>query len=268
MVITYGEMLRSASKKIEKTDAWALLTALLKTDRAGILCVFNDRVPQDVIAEYTANVEKRITRMPVAYITGVKEFNSLEFIVNKDVLIPRPDTETLVLWGISEASGKSVLDLCCGSGCIGISVAVNCKCDLTLADISENALDVAKINAKNHNVNARFLLTDVINDRIEGKYDIIFSNPPYIETDVIYSLECDVKDFEPLIALDGGVHGLDFYPVIAEKAYNALKNEGKLAVEIGYKQGEAVRRIFEKYYTNVQLLKDFAGNDRVVIGKK
>ena len=268
MVITYGEMLRSASKKIEKTDAWALLTALLKTDRVGVLCIFNDKVPHDVIAEYTANVEKRVTQMPVAYITGIKEFYSLEFIVNKDVLIPRPDTEILVSWGISEACGKSVLDLCCGSGCIGISVAVNCECNLTLADISKNALIIAKNNAKNHNINAKLLKTDILTDEIVGEYDIIISNPPYIDTDEIKSLDCDVKDFEPVIALDGGAHGLDFYPIIAKKAYYALKNEGKLAVEIGYKQGDAVKRIFEEYYNNVKILKDFAGNDRIVIGNK
>lgn len=268
MVKTYGEMLRKALEKIEKNDAWALLAAPKKTDRAGVISSLNAAVPPHELKTYSSFVNRRAAGEPVAYITGVKEFYSLDFIVNPSVLIPRPETELLVDWAKNEARGKRLLDLCCGSGCVGIAVAVNCGCSLTMADISPEALYTARQNAEKHKIKADFVKIDILNEEINGEYDVIVSNPPYVPSDTINTLDIDVKCFEPIIALDGGQNGLDFYPVIIKKAHNALAGGGKFAAEIGHDQGAAVKNLFEKYFKNVKVLKDLAHNDRVVFGSK
>ncbi len=254
---------------LSRLDGEVLLAHVLGIPREKLLFMYTDSVSPEAEAAFRVLAEKRLLGMPVAYLVGEKEFYSLSFFVTPDVLIPRPDTELLVQWAIPHAQGKRVLDLCCGTGCIGISVAVHSKPQsLTLWDISRPALEVAAKNAARHGTAATFIEGDILKARIHGTYDLILSNPPYIETGVVPTLETDVKAFEPHLALDGGGDGLRFYPVLIEKAFSALSVGGWLGLEIGYTQGEAVSCMMAQYFCEVQVLSDLAGNPRVVVGKK
>ncbi|MBQ7035987.1 MAG: peptide chain release factor N(5)-glutamine methyltransferase [Clostridia bacterium] len=258
-----------ASAEIDRLDAEVLLSHVLGVPREKLLFLYSEPVPDAVQAAFVRLCEKRKTGCPLSYILGEKEFYSLPFFVNEHTLIPRPDTELLVEWAIEKAKGARVLDLCSGSGCIGIAVAKNAPVrSLTLADISKEALEVSKRNAARHGVEAEFIETDILKDDLSASFDLILSNPPYIETDVIQTLEKDVRDFEPLSALDGGNDGLGFYPVIAEKAFRALPEGGWLGLEIGYNQGAAVSAILAPYFENIRILYDLGGNARCVVGRK
>lgn len=210
---------------------------------------------------------------PLEYVLGTQEFMSLEFDVNPSVLIPRADTETLVEIIIDECkkSGKALklLDIGAGSGCIGISIAYYTdNTHITEADISTDALSTAKGNAEKNNVSSRidFINCDILSEIPDGKFDIIVSNPPYIETDIIDTLDINVRDFEPHTALDGGADGLVFYRRITEIAPDMLTSGGLLAFEIGYNQGESVSELMNVNFDNVRVIKDLCQNDRVVIG--
>lgn len=210
---------------------------------------------------------------PLEYVLGTQEFMSLEFDVNPSVLIPRADTETLVEIIIDECkkSGKALklLDIGAGSGCIGISIAYYTdNTHITEADISTDALSTAKGNAEKNNVSSRidFINCDILSEIPDGKFDIIVSNPPYIETDIIDTLDINVRDFEPHTALDGGADGLVFYRRITEIAPDMLTSGGLLAFEIGYNQGESVSKLMNVNFDNVRVIKDLCQNDRVVIG--
>jgi release factor glutamine methyltransferase len=190
--------------------------------------------------------------------------------VDQSTLIPRPDTECLVekIIEMSHFPSPHILDLCTGSGCIGISLALffkNSTVDLT--DISCDVLKIAKKNIARHNLNdrANAFPLDVLSDTIESTYDIITANPPYIPSSVVPTLE--VSAFEPISALDGGNDGLDFYRIIIDKAYEALNKGGILALEIGYDQGVSVPLLMNKF-SSVSLYKDYGDNDRVVVGIK
>lgn len=267
MVKTVSDVYGEAINQIDKSDIYSLLCDFLKCDRAGLLLKKDKTLTDEEYSSLKNSISLAKSGMPIAYITGRKEFYSLNFEVTPDVLIPRPDTETLVEFAIEHAKNKIVLDLCAGSGCIGLTVAHYAPCDITLADISEKALSVARKNAESLKVNAKFIKTDILKDKIEGVYDIILSNPPYIESGIIPTLDKGVCGFEPHLALDGGADGLKFYPVITEKAAKALKKDGILAVEIGFEQGKAVKEVFEKHFKETKVLKDLAGHDRVVIGR-
>ena len=213
--------------------------------------------------------------MPYAYITGTKEFMGINFKVNEDVLIPRDDTEILVskvIELIKEKTNDSIikiLDMCTGSGCIAISIAhefKNRNISVWATDISADALNVAKENALANDAKINFIQSDLFSE-LTNKFDIIVSNPPYIKSKVINSLQREVKDNEPLIALDGGEDGLDFYKRISNDAKNYLNNNGILAFEIGFDQKEEIIKILQdEGYTNIEAYTDYSGNDRVVIG--
>lgn len=217
--------------------------------------------------------QRRAKGEPVAYITGTKEFMSLEFEVNSNVLIPRPDTEIITEYIIEKYRNRApkILDLCTGSGAIAISLAkyiVNSQ--ITATDISKDALEVAERNAKKHNVDQRidFLVKDALKDyEFSDKFDIVVSNPPYIETSVISSLMKDVSEYEPKLALDGGEDGLIFYKKTVNNIRKILKPGGELVFEIGYNQGKSVSEIMEKDFSFVQVSKDFGNNDRMVTGQ-
>ena len=224
--------------------------------------------------------EKRRRRIPLAQILGRQSFYGLDFFVNEDVLIPRADTECLVdlvledyaelaKQGEKTYAEKRILDLCTGSGCIGISVAKHLPYqELLLVDLSEKALAVAKKNAEKHlGENVTLLQSDLLTGVQGKKFSLLLSNPPYIVSRVIPGLDREVSEYEPKMALDGGEDGLVFYRRIAREAKAVLLPGARLYLEIGYDQGESVKDIFQKEgYEAVEVFPDLSGNPRVLRG--
>lgn len=207
---------------------------------------------------------------PLAHILNSAPFFGLDFYVDTNVLIPRMETEILVEKVINEnknSKNLKILDVCTGSGCIAITLKKNLNCNMFALDYSTKALEIAQNNAQKHNVNITFFKSDMFNE-VNETFDIIVSNPPYIQTNEIKTLQNSVKDFEPLIALDGGEDGLKFYKIIAENAQKHLKPNGKLYLEIGYNQGLSVPKLLEKNFKDIQVYKDYDKNDRIVICKR
>ena len=264
-------MLKSNQIESPKIKARLLLQYVLDLKREQIIIYDNKEVTVTQEKVYMQNIEKIIKGIPLQHITNSQEFMKMNFFVNSDVLIPRPDTETLVEEVIKlgkEKRNPSILDLCTGSGAIAVSIAKylpNAK--VYASDISPKALEVAKINARNNEVQDKieFINSDLF-EKIEGKFDIIVSNPPYIRTEVIKTLDEEVQK-EPMLALDGGKDGLDFYRKIVEEAYSHLKYDSYLCFEIGYDQKEEVTEIVEnaKVYTDTYCKKDLYGNNRTIV---
>jgi len=215
--------------------------------------------------KYFALIERVKAGEPLQYITGKADFYGYEFKVTPDVLIPRFDTEVLVKTALDRLDeGSSVLDLCTGSGCIIISMCKEKNIKGTGSDVSNAALKVAAENAGKLGAHCSWIKSDMFAS-VAGKYDMIVSNPPYIKTAVIGTLDKNVKDHEPMSALDGGEDGLDYYRIIARDAKEHLKEGGDLLVEIGYDQGEEVSALFaENGYADIEIIKDLSGLDRVV----
>lgn len=250
-------------------DAWYLLQMVCKIERSYYYVHGEEDITQDAQKEYEIAVQKRAEHIPLQYIIGEQEFMGLRFKVNSNVLIPRQDTETLVEQVLKIVKpGMKVLDLCTGSGCVLISVLKNAP-ELTGmgSDISKTALLVAKENAKLHEVDAEWVRSDLF-DNITETFDVIMANPPYIPTGEILSLMPEVRDFEPENTLDGGADGLDFYRKITGQVKDYLNPGGYVYMEIGYDQGEAVSELMRNAgFTEVEVIKDLARNDRVVKGK-
>ena len=223
------------------------------------------------ITTFRQSINMRARRVPLQQILGHTGFMGLDFKVNADVLIPRSDTEVLVETVLSNEKNKdiSILDLCTGSGCIAVSLKKYGAYSLVAgSDISEKALNVALRNASINKTEIELYRSDLLRD-IEGSFDVIVSNPPYIETEVIEELEPEVREHDPYIALDGGRDGLDFYRRIISDAPVALKPYGRLYFEIGYNQAEQVAGLMEKAgFSDIDIIKDLAGLDRVVYGKR
>ncbi len=224
-------------------------------------------------SEITSILKRRKKGEPLQYILGSEEFMGLEFTVDKSVLIPRQDTEILVETVLEHFGGKAItaLDLCTGSGCIAIALAhFNRNARITALDISPDAVNLAEKNAEKLGVSDRvsFVTGDVFKKDWFGKFDLVVSNPPYIESAVIPTLSEQVYCFEPKTALDGGADGLDFYRHIIKNAPKYLNDGGMLAFEIGYNQREAVTKLMEKDFINVTAIKDYGDNYRVVTGIK
>ncbi|MCR4755658.1 MAG: peptide chain release factor N(5)-glutamine methyltransferase [Lachnospiraceae bacterium] len=217
-------------------------------------------------------VNKRIDHIPVQHITGRQEFMGLEFAVNEHVLIPRLDTEVLVEEAMRiELSHLRILDMCTGSGCILLSLLhYSHDCEGVGVDISPEALEVARMNADRLGIDAEFVLSDLFDGLKDNKltYDLIVSNPPYIPTDVIPTLMEEVKEHEPILALDGSADGLDYYRRIISESPAFITKGGNLMFEIGYDQGEAVSGLMrDAGYSDVEVVKDLSGLDRVVRGR-
>lgn len=274
--------LEQAGDSDAKTDANQLLLAAFHLDMAHFLLnrmqpLSDGGTTASSAARYREMVARRSRHFPLQQILGSQEFMGLEFYVNEHVLIPRQDTETLVELVLEEQidRNQAVLDLCTGSGCIAVSLAVKGGYrQVTAADISEKALEVAKRNVEAHGCKdrVRLLLGDLFGalggDQTEP-YDIIVSNPPYIPTAIIATLEPEVRDHEPALALDGTEDGLLYYRRIAAEAKPYLRADGSLYLEIGYDQGEAVRGILEsEAYRDIRVCKDLPGKDRVVCARK
>ena len=264
-------MLKNENIDAPKNKARMLLQATLKKSREYLMIYDNKEVENIDRDRYIKNVKRLILGEPLQYITGIQEFMKLNFLVTKDVLIPRPDTEILVEEVIRKAENISnpvILDLCTGSGAIAVSLAKYIKnVHICAVDISSKALEIAKKNAELNGVknNIEFIESNLFDKIKEKKFDIIVSNPPYIETETIKTLSKDVQS-EPKIALDGGKDGLDFYRKIADSGSKYLNRQGYICLEIGYNQRIAVRQILEnkKRYVNINCIKDLCGNDRVV----
>lgn len=276
--MTYRELLSAAVRRMEEAkvpeaslDAWYLLEYVFGVRREWFLLEGGRTIPdsdEGMTESFWQLVEKRCRRIPMQYLTGVQEFMGLSFAVNPHVLIPRQDTEQLVEAALAVAHpGSKVLDMCTGSGCILISLLVLGKqlmgCGV---DVSEEALAVARENGKRNGVEAQWLQSDLF-DRVEGRYHMLISNPPYIPTEVIKTLMPEVRDHEPPGALDGRGDGLFFYREIIKRAADYLLPEGWLLFEIGCDQGSRVAEMMRsKGFLQVEIRQDYSGHDRVVMG--
>ena len=244
---------------------------IFKITRAQMIANNDMEFSKDQTDNYINSIKKISTGIPIQYITNNQEFMNLNFYVDENVLIPQPDTETLVEEVINEYKEKKceILDLCTGSGAIAISLAkyIN-ESNIVASDISMKALQIAKLNAEKNLIRKKieFIESDMFNKIYKDDFDIIVSNPPYIKTKVIEKLDRQVKN-EPYIALDGGADGLKFYKIIIENAYKYIKNEGKVFLEIGYDQKNELINLFKEnnHYENIYSKKDLGGNDRIIV---
>lgn len=272
-IYRYGvQTLTIAGVEEAQLDARLLLEHVCHTTRQDLLVHGDREIPEPKYNCYADMIRRRSRRFPLQYLTGVQEFMGLTFKVNEQVLIPRQDTEILVEEILrSGYDNRHILDMCTGSGCILLSLLHYSNGASGMGvDISQGALAAAKENAALLGVeNAVFLQSNLFErlDENTQKFDIIVSNPPYIETDVIPGLMEEVREHEPMQALDGGADGLFFYRKITEEAGRYLHRGGQLFYEIGYNQADAVSRLLlEHGYREIERLKDYAGLDRVVYG--
>ena len=253
-------------------EAEIILAHILKKDRIYINAYKDLPLDEDIFKKYEILCQKRQKGMPFAYITNSKEFMGLDFYVDENVLIPRCETEMIVEYVISKYKGLNlhIVDLCCGSGIIGISILHYLKdISVTAIDISDGALEVSKKNADNLNVSKRitFKKGDALKPlNLPKKADILISNPPYIKTSVIDTLSKDVKDYEPHLALDGSYDGLIFYKEIVNNIESSLNKDGEIIFEIGYDQAKDVCEILKDKFKDVKVYKDIFQNDRMVTG--
>lgn len=278
------ERLQNAGIEDFEYESWVFLDWKLHIDRAEFYMNPNGEVKEELLEELESVLKQREQRMPLQYLMGECEFMGFDFYVDARVLIPRQDTECLVELAVEsirydknhDADNKKpkqkskqvkVLDLCTGSGCIGISVAKLCPgTEVTLADISDGALSVAKKNAQNLDANVTLVKGNLF-ENIESRFDYILSNPPYIPSEVIEGLMPEVKEHEPRLALDGEADGLSFYRKIINEAPDYLNPDGRIYFEIGAEQGEDLTRLMnERGFSEVKVHKDLAGLDRIVTG--
>ncbi len=265
------EKLDAAGIAESRIDSWLLAESVLGVSRQDLFLEPEKSVSEEQAQKYLNAVSVRVKHIPLQHITGYQQFMDLEFVVNKDVLIPRPETELLVEQVVSyiKDNNVKVLDMCTGSGCIAVSVDRMCaNADVTAVDISEKALKVAGENNIRNEGRVTFVQSDLF-ENIHETYDIIVSNPPYIPTSDIETLMEEVREHEPRLALDGSADGLKFYREICTNAVNYLNKNGKIFLEIGYDQGQTVPELLrENGFTDIQVLKDLSGNDRMVIAGK
>ena len=274
--MTYQEAVKNGEKVLNlanvsdaKVDAWMLFEMACKVDRNFYYLHMDEDITAEQQKEYEIALKKRAEHIPLQYITGEQEFMGLKFKVNSNVLIPRQDTEVLVEEALKRIQpGMRVLDMCTGSGCIAVSIAKNVPhIEMHAVDISKQALNVAKDNAKLNEVSVEFERSDLF-DYVTGKYDVIVSNPPYIPTSEIPKLMPEVGSFEPVEALDGKEDGLYFYRRIIAECKEYLNPDGMIFFEIGYEQGADVSALLQKAgFSQVAVVKDLAHLDRVVFGK-
>lgn len=253
-------------------DAWLLMEFVTGMSRTRFFVDGMSQMKSEEEERYFQLIEKRAGRIPLQHLTGVQEFMGFEFMVNEHVLVPRQDTELLVLEAekqLRSSSGENleVLDMCTGSGCIAISLkARNPQIQCIAADISEKSLEMAKKNAEKMQSEIVFVHTDMFSN-ITGTFDMIVSNPPYIPTKVIESLEEEVRLYDPFSALDGKEDGLYFYRILAKESPRFLKDGGWIYMEIGHDQSASVEALLkEAGFEEIRTEKDLAGLDRVVCG--
>ena len=268
------------NNKIEDSGIIARELLSYVTNKNKIYLVINENkeLESQEYSQYCTNIQKIIDGIPLQYITHKQEFMGLDFYVDENVLIPQPDTETLVENTleicnkiISIQNNKiRILDLCTGSGAIAISLEnkLQHKSEIYASDISIKALKIAEKNSNTNNSQINFIHSDLFERINQNDFEIIVSNPPYIKTETIKTLSKQVQN-EPILALDGGKDGLDIYRKIIMQAYKHIKNNGYLCLEIGYDQREKVLEILAQYknYTEIKTIKDLSKNDRCIIAK-
>ena len=278
--LTYDGVYREGAARLGEADieeaeldARLLLEFVCGTDRNTLLVHGERDVSEEEYGRYCGLIERRAADVPLQHLTGEQDFMGLTFLVNKDVLVPRQDTEVLVEEAMKHLhDGMRILDLCTGSGCILLSLLhYSNDCEGVGVDLSARALSVAGKNyeiqrTQRPDMKARFLEGNLF-EGLEDRFDMIVSNPPYIKTDVIDTLRPEVREYEPVMALDGGTDGLAFYRRIAGDAGAYLNGGGMLFFEIGCEQAADVCKIMEAAgFREVEVVKDFAGLDRVVYG--
>ena len=269
--------LREAGIEEFEYESWVFLEWIFGIRRADYYMDPDGKINPDKEGLLKEMLVRRCERVPLQYLMGECEFMGYPFFVDERVLIPRQDTECLVekamehlkIWQSDGKSSPKILDLCTGSGCIGISIKkLFPESSVTLSDISEGALAVAGKNAENLQAEVTLIQGDLF-ENIKGKFDFILSNPPYIPTKVIEGLMPEVRDHEPHLALDGTEDGLFFYRRIVRESVSRLKEGGMLLFEIGQEQGADLREMMEKEgFSRIEIWKDLAGLDRIVIGQR
>jgi release factor glutamine methyltransferase len=274
-LIKYGKE-KLNNSNTPQLDAEVILSHILKVDRIYLYSNREKVFDEEIENYFKSLINRRLKGEPIAYITGTKEFMGLDFKVKPGVLIPRGDTEILVEEVVDRVGKQKqlvIVDIGCGSGAISISLAKNINSARVYAlDIMEIPLEVTAENSVINCVDDRLIilksdLLEALGRDLLNTIDVIVSNPPYIEEEVIETLMTDVKDYEPISALAGGKDGLDFYKRITNQAVEFLKKGGLLAYEIGYNQGEGVCKILKANgFQRVECIKDLGGNDRVVLG--
>ncbi len=266
------EILKQANIEDPILKSRILLSYILKKEKEYLITHDEDELSDEIYKDFIEKIKRLKNNEPIQYITNKQEFMGIELYVNSDVLIPQPDTEILVeeIIFLAQNTPKNlkILDLCTGSGAIVISLGkILRKCELFASDISQKALNIAQQNSIKNNTQITFIESNLF-ENISEQFDIIVSNPPYIETETINTLSKEVR-YEPLIALDGGKDGLEFYRKIITNAKKYLKENGYLVLEIGYNQREKVEKILiNNKYKNIYSKKDLSGNDRIVIAQK
>lgn len=269
--------------KDESILARMLLEYVLNKDKQYLIINQDENVDDKNEQEYGKLIKKIIDGTPIQYITHNQEFMKLNFYVDENVLIPQPDTEILVeevldicnkeinkIEDINKLKNIKILDICTGSGAIGISIAKNIEnVQIVESDISIKALQIAKLNCEKNEIKEKinFIQSDMF-EKIDGKFNIIVSNPPYISKEEIERLDKTVLS-EPMLALDGGIEGLDFYKILINESYKYLEKDGYLCMEIGYNQKKKVINLLKQSdkYKEIYCKKDLSKNDRIVIAK-
>ncbi len=256
-----------ASLDIVTEDVDFIISEVLQVKRTDLILI--DEINEEQKSEILKKCEMRKNNIPVDKIFGVAYFYGLEFKVDENVLSPRPESELLVetaLKYIKQNNYKTALDLCAGSGCLAIATKLNSEIEMTATDISQKALNIAKQNAKNHNAEIKFIRSNMF-EKIEESFDIIISNPPYIDSDEVKELDLEVINNDPHLALDGGAMGLKFYNIIHDNLRKHLNDNGMIVMEIGDEQKDLIISLFNDFDL-VESLTDLSGNDRVLIFKK
>lgn len=266
------EVITSAKNKLKKAgvvneqDAVFLLEKVLNR-KVGIL---ENYIDENELRHFEELIERRLQHESMDSILGFTEFLDLIIPFNRETLTPRQETEIMVDSIIKENIGRQnlkILDLCSGSGCIGLALSKHLKAKVCLADVSKDALEISKTNAQLNNVNVNFVQSNMF-ENIKEKFDIIVSNPPYIPTKDLKSLETEVREYDPVIALDGGEDGLDFYRIIASEVAGFLKDKGLIYLEFGICEANDIKKLLEKDFENIEIIKDYSGIDRYIKARK
>ena len=274
ILLGYKELRKNLEKSFEKAGItefadidWIMVEV---TGKSRSMLQFIEQFSSEETSKIMSAVEKRLKHIPLGYIFGKSYFFGREFKVNENVLIPRLDTEILIEKVCEDIKTRkekvSVLDIGTGSGAIAITVQKETGANVSAVDVSDGAIEIAKHNAKTLEADVNIFKSDLF-ENVEGKFDFIISNPPYIESSVIETLDEEVKFNEPILALDGGEDGLDFYREIVEIAPKHLNKGGKLYFEIGYNQAEALKNLMKDRFKDIKVYKDYGNNDRVVVGE-